>query len=290
MEQQTLAQSFALEGVGMHTGAPCRVVVHPAGPDIGRVFLVGRVRVPARADYVVDTMRSTTLGHEGACIRTVEHLLSALYGCGVDNALIEVTGPEIPILDGSAAPFAEAILAVGLEQQGRAPRALALCECIEVQEGASRLAARPAPALTLDVATEFAEWPEGRACQHGQIGPEWAARYAAEIAPARTFAFHQEVERILAAGLAKGGSLENALVITPPQGFSTALRLPAEWCAHKLLDVIGDLALTDARLALHLDALRPGHRINTLLARRLLTLLDEETQSACAQAKKGDNA
>ncbi|HZP82859.1 MAG TPA: UDP-3-O-acyl-N-acetylglucosamine deacetylase [Chthonomonadaceae bacterium] len=270
MEQQTLSRAFTLEGVGVHTGAACRVTVHPAAPDTGRVFQVEGVTLPARADYVVDTARCTTLGKDGAQVRTVEHLLSALHGLSVDNAVIEVNGPEIPILDGSARPFVQAIRAAGIQEQGRPPRALTVSAPLEIEDGASRMTVRPAGAFALEVVTAFDEWPEGRATVRATVGPAQAENYAAEIAPARTFAFRREVERLLAAGLAKGGSLDNALVITPPDTFSSPLRLPVEWCAHKLLDAIGDLALLDARPRFYLSALRPGHRINTLLARRLL--------------------
>src|SRR5438128_1252552 len=118
MEQQTLLRSFTLNGVGIHTGAICRIVVQPAEAGSGRVFAVGSARIPARTDYVVDTTRSTTLGKDSVRISTVEHLLSALAGCGVDNAIIEVDGPEIPILDGSALPFVEAIVSAGIKAQG----------------------------------------------------------------------------------------------------------------------------------------------------------------------------
>jgi UDP-3-O-[3-hydroxymyristoyl] N-acetylglucosamine deacetylase len=266
VEQQTLAQAFTLEGVGIHTGAAGRVTVHPAPADTGRLFRSGGREIPARADYVIDTSRCTTLGADGARVSTVEHLLSALHGLGIDNAIIEVVGPEIPILDGSALPWVEAIQAAGVTAQGVPARLFTLAEPCDVAEGASQMQARPGDGLRVEVLTEFSDWPEGRASQTFASGPEGAAAYARQIAPARTFAFRKEVEMLLAAGLAKGGSLDNALIISPPDTFSTPLRLPQEWCAHKLLDVIGDLALADARLNLHLTAIRPGHRLNVRLA------------------------
>lgn len=270
MHQQTLANPFLLEGVGIHTGAPSRIVVHPAEPDTGRRFEVGGVTIPARADFVVDTARCTTLGHAGVRVSTIEHLLSALHGCGIDNARIEVFGPEIPILDGSAQPFVEAIQAVGIQTQDRPARLVRLTEPIEVREGTSHLQAAPSDTFALEVRTEFGNWPEGEAVASAQVGSEFADSYATGIAPARTFAFQQEVEALLAAGLAKGGSLDNALIITPPETFSTPLRVPQEWCVHKLLDVIGDLALLDARPCMHIMALRPGHRLNVRLAETIL--------------------
>jgi len=269
-QQQTLKEAFTLEGTGIHSGAQGRVTVHPAGPDTGRVFRVGAVSFPAHVSYVLDTARCTTLGSEGVRVSTVEHLLSALQGCGIDNAVLEVSGPEIPILDGSALPFVEAILSAGICAQEHPPRRLRLAAPVEVVEGESRLRADPADGCALEATTTFDEWPEGRATARARLDPKDCAGYRAQVAPARTFAFRQEVEALLAAGLAQGGSLDNALILTPPGGFSTPLRLPAEWCAHKLLDLIGDLALLDARLALRLTALRPGHRVNVRFARTLL--------------------
>lgn len=270
MEQQTLARAFTLEGVGLHTGAFGRITAHPAEPDTGRVFRVGKTSFPARADYVTDTTRCTTLGADGVTLSTVEHLLSALYGCGIDNAILEVEGPEIPILDGSALPFVEAIQAAGIVAQSRPPRLLALTETVEWMEGASQIAAIPDSLFQVEITTEFANWSEGRAILCQTVGPSPPEEYASDIAPARTFAFRHEVEQLLAAGLAKGGSLDNALIITPPDSFSTPLRLPQEWCRHKLLDLLGDLALLDARPQMKLTATRPGHRLNTRLAQELL--------------------
>jgi UDP-3-O-[3-hydroxymyristoyl] N-acetylglucosamine deacetylase len=270
MEQQTVAGSFNLEGVGIHTGAHGRVTLLPAAVDTGRVFQVGDVLIPARAEFVTDTSRSTRLGRDGATVSTVEHLLSALHAWGVDNAVILVEGPEIPILDGSAAPFAEAIHAVGVRGQGKPARTLRLSAPVTVEQGGVRLTATPAAALHLQVRTEFDNWPEGAAEAEMTLSGATTEVYRAAIAPARTFAFQAEVEMLLKAGLARGGSLDNALIITPPDGFSAPLRVANEWCAHKLLDLIGDLALADARLELRVEALRPGHRANVALVRALL--------------------
>lgn len=266
MQQHTLAAPFLLEGTGIHTGAPCRVIVHPAGADTGRKFEVGGTVIPARVEYVVDTNRSTTLGRNNVRVQTVEHLLAALYGAGVDNARIEVFGPEIPILDGSAAPFVQAIQSVGMKPQDRPARQITLTAPVEIAEGHTLLRAEPADSFACEVHTRFDHWPEGQATVHIADGPNFAGRFAAEIAPARTFAFRQEVDALITAGLARGGTTDNALIITPPETFSTPLRRPGEWCAHKLLDMIGDLALLDARLRLRLYALRPGHRANIRLA------------------------
>ena len=268
--QQTIAKSFTLSGVGIHTGEIGRVTVHPAEADCGRVFRVGAVAIPARADFVVDTMRCATLGAEGIRVSTVEHLLSALHGFCIDNAVIEVDGPEIPILDGSALPFAEAIAAAGIVLQDREAR-IVRPKKIEFTEGRSAYqAAGGGAALELILELAFDNWPEGNAANGGFFTADSGPAYTKRTAPARTFAFQSEVDQLIAAGLAKGGSLDNALIITPPDGFSTPLRLPQEWAAHKMLDLIGDLALVDARIEGIIGVVRPGHRGNVRLASELL--------------------
>ena len=270
MFQRTIANSFRLSGIGIHTGAQTQITVHPAEADAGRTFRIGATRFAARAENVLDTSRCTTLGAEGVKVSTVEHLLSALCGLCIDNVLIEVEGPEIPIFDGSALPFVEAIQSAGVVTQQKAPRTITIAEPREVSEGESHLSAAPGRGFSLEVSTSFKEWPEGHAVCTTSIGEDYQDDYVRNIAPARTFAFRREVEMLLAAGLAKGGSLDNALIITPPDGFSTTLRVPQEWCAHKALDVIGDLALLDARLVGKVTAARPGHKINARFAQALL--------------------
>lgn len=269
MEQRTVKQTLMFSGTGIHTGEPCRVHVHPAAANTGRVFLVHSVRIPARADYVIDTTRCTTLGDAGVCVRTVEHLMAALAGCGVDNALIEVDGPEIPILDGSALPFVEAICAGGLENQRSLARVAQLHTPLSLALGDSRMEAWAAPQFGIEVVTTFPGWEEGAA--HGfLVIDSVGSLFAGTIAPARTFAFQSEVDALLAAGLAKGGSLENVLIITPPDSFSTPLRVPGEWWRHKVLDMVGDLALIDARLQMTVKGTLPGHTLNTRFAQALL--------------------
>lgn len=265
--QNTLNSSFSLLGIGIHSGTQGRIMVHPAEENTGRVFRVSGVEIPAHANYVTDTRRCTTLGNEGTTISTVEHLLSALYGMQIDNAIIEVEGVEIPILDGSALSFVEAIQSVGIAAQTAPANVMTLIEEIHIR-GVSEMHVFPSKTFSIQCAVAFENWTEGAANPLCEV--ENSDVYANEIAPARTFAFQQEVEALLASGLAKGGSLDNALVITPPDTFSTPLRMPHEWAIHKILDIIGDLALIDARLCLTLKAVKPGHRINTELAGILL--------------------
>lgn len=282
--QRTLAHEFRITGAGIHTGALATVTVWPADVDFGRRFRVGSHTFPARADYVLDTRRCTTLGTPEASVQTGEHLLSALFAYHIDNCLIEVEGPEIPILDGSALPHVQAIEQSGIIAQGKSADVLRLTDTIGLEERGSQLVASPLATTDLpdqfriETTVEFAHWPAGNRSLvfadnfafDSALGAEASATYRETIAPARTFAFRHEVEQLLAAGLARGGSLDNALIITPPDTFSSPLRLPDEWCAHKTLDILGDLSLVGVRLALSLSALRPGHGPNSRMAMALL--------------------
>lgn len=279
--QHTLKTDFMLRGVGLHTGAIVMARVWPEEPNKGRAFRVGSIRIPADARYVVDTRRCTTLGHQGACVRTVEHLLSALHALGVDNALIEVEGPELPILDGSALPWVQAIQSVGLKAQSVEAPTFSLPSPIHLGEDNCKATATPAPSLHIGVEFLSEEWHEGCAQLSVPLSSHALSFYTQSVAPARTFAFQKEVQALLDAGLARGGSLENALIITPPNCFSSPLRVEYEWVAHKLLDLIGDLALVGARFCGHVFVRRPGHSINTNLARAI--------QQALAVPTKGDN-
>ena len=267
LRQQTLAASFTLAGVGIHTGEAGRIRVHPAAVNSGRVFRIGETLIPAKVEKVVDTTRCTTLAHDSVTISTVEHILSALAGLNIDNATIEVEGREIPILDGSSLPFVEAILSVGIHTQDEPARFITLQNIASFTNGNSEMSASPNETYRIEARTDFDDWQEGDVILAVEMSQQ---EYVARIAPARTFAFRKEVEMLLATGLAKGGSLDNALIIDPPDTFSTPLRVPSEWCAHKILDIVGDLALLDARPLMAVSCRRPGHRMNYGLAKEIL--------------------
>jgi UDP-3-O-[3-hydroxymyristoyl] N-acetylglucosamine deacetylase len=263
--QTTLRAPVCVSGVGMHSGAESRVTIHPAPAGAGVQFFSGAVRIPARAAFVVSTARCTSLGRGEARIDTVEHLLSALYGLGVDNAEIVVEGPEIPILDGSALPWVGALLGAGIKEMLAEGRAPGLSAPVVLRDGDSWLVAAPAGSFSVTCVTQF---------DHPLLGTQAAtfsadpARYAAEIAPARTFGFAAEVEALRKAGLARGGSLDNALIVYGDH-FSDALRVPDECLRHKALDLLGDLSLAGGRIHAAVTAIKPGHRINTAFAAML---------------------
>jgi len=257
--QHTLGAAVDFAGVGLHTGSPARVHVEPQAAHAGLSFTLagGEVSFPAHAEYVVDTRRATVLGIGNATVSTVEHILAALFALGVDNARIAVAGPEIPVLDGSSAAFADAFARVGIVAQD-APRATFVVQRPMVfADGDAVLVVSPADAFRLRFAVDFAP-PIGAQFIDTAID---AAAFVREIAPARTFGYLHEVEALRAAGLARGGSLDNALVFAP-EGPLTPLRWPNEVVRHKALDLIGDFALLGAWPQCDVVSIKSGHRLH----------------------------
>lgn len=263
--QKTPRAPFSFEGVGLHTGAQCTVEVRPAAVDTGLSFvLAGGVRVPATAEYVVDTSRATVLGRDGASVSTVEHLLSALWGMGVANAEIVVSGPEIPVVDGSAAAFSQLLLETGLSDQGVPREIYTLDEPFEMRDGDRAFVALPGPALRVRFVADFPK-PVGAQFFQGEIRAE---EYVEDIARARTFGYLHEVEALRARGLALGGSLENAVVFGP-DGPLQPLHWPNEVVRHKVLDLLGDLALLGAWPQFDIIAIKSGHAMHAAVTRAL---------------------
>jgi UDP-3-O-[3-hydroxymyristoyl] N-acetylglucosamine deacetylase len=259
MYQHTLREALEFEGVGLHTGADTalRIVPQPANAGL-RFSLEGGDPFPATAEYVVETRRATVLGDGRRTVSTVEHVLSALFAMGVDNARLDVRGPEIPVLDGSAAPFADAIARVGLEEQAVARERFTLDNGPAVfAEGDAVVVVVPADTFRVRFSVEFAA-PVG--AQYLDVAID-AESYRRDIARARTFGYLHEVEALLAAGLARGGTLDNALVFAP-EGPLTPLLWPNEVVRHKTLDLIGDFALLGAWPAFEVIAIKSGHRLH----------------------------
>jgi UDP-3-O-[3-hydroxymyristoyl] N-acetylglucosamine deacetylase len=268
--QRTVAKRVSCTGVGLHTGMPAALALAPAAPDTGIVFVrrdLG-VEIPARADNVVDTTLSTTLGVGPARVATVEHVLAALTGMGVDNCRVEVDGPEIPILDGSAAPFVYLVREAGVRQQSPGKRFLLLQRAVEVRDGDKLARLEPAQEMSIRFTVDF---------DHPLVTDQSFdftfsdRRFAREVAPARTFCFLRDIERMKAAGLAKGGTLENAIVV---DDFSIlnpgGLRFPDEFARHKVLDAVGDLSLVGMPVIAAFTARKSGHAMNQALVRKLL--------------------
>jgi UDP-3-O-[3-hydroxymyristoyl] N-acetylglucosamine deacetylase len=268
--QHTLSRSIYMEGIGLHTGEIVAVTISPAPVTSGRYFVRTDLEsspIPAQIQSLHQTVLSTELGSGNATIRTVEHLLAALVGLGIDNARIEVNGPEIPLLDGSAQEWAEQILRAGWTQQTEQRQCYTMTQPIVVQQGDAFIAALPAEQTRLTYGIDFS---------HSAIGQQWQSvvleDFLRAIAPARTFALAEEIEKLRQGGLIKGGSLENALVCDKKGWLNPPLRYPNEPVRHKLLDLIGDLSLLGALPKAHIWAYKASHALHTRLVQRLADL------------------
>ena len=274
LKQRTLKTLIKASGVGLHTGQKVRISLRPAPPDTGIVFrridLPSPVEVPARAELVGEARLASTLIKDGAKVHTVEHLMSALSGLGIDNAFIDLDSPELPILDGSAAPFALLLQQAGLEEQGAPKRFLRVRKTIEVKEGDKWARLEPYEGFRLSFSIDFRHPAIERTTQ--SVSVDFAeTSYLKEIARARTFGFMHEVEDLKGSGLALGGGLDNAVVLDD-QGVLNAdgLRFADEFIRHKLLDAIGDLYLIGRPLLGAFTAHKSGHALNNKLARAAL--------------------
>ncbi len=268
--QRTVAKRVSCTGVGLHSGRPATLTLAPAPADAGITFVRMdlAVEVPARNDLVVDTTLSTNLGLGSARVHTVEHVLAALHGMGIDNCRVEVDGPEIPILDGSAAPFVCLVQEAGIQVQRAGRRYLVVERPVEVREGDKLARLEPADAFSIDFTADFNHPLITNQALRVTLNDRTFDR---EISRARTFCFRRDIERMQAAGLARGGSLENAIVVDEfsilnPEG----LRFPDEFARHKVLDAIGDLALFGMPVIGAMTAVKSGHAMNQALVRKVL--------------------
>jgi len=274
LKQRTLKSSIKTTGVGLHTGARVDLTLRPAPPDAGIVFhrvdLSGSVAIPAHASYVGDTRLSSSLEHGGARISTVEHLMSALAGLGIDNLNVDVAGPEIPIMDGSAAPFVFLLQSAGIEQQGARKRYLRIKESVEVRQDDKWARFEPYHGFKLDFTIDFPHPVFGT--ENRQVIIDFAEHsYTKEVSRARTFGFMEDVEAMREAGLALGGSLQNAIVLDETRVLnSEGLRYDNEFAKHKVLDAIGDLYLLGHPLIGTFVAFKSGHALNNAVSRALL--------------------
>lgn len=273
--QTTLNTTVICAGIGVHSGVRARMVIKPADVNTGirfrRTDLGIESDILARGDQVSEVQLGTTLtNQDGATIATVEHFLAACAGMGLDNVLVEIDGPETPIMDGSSAVFCELFHNSGLKQQSALRRRIRILDTVEVRDGVkwARLSPSPDNVLTLKAKIEFETKAIGTQQMAMRLVPGLFAR---DIAFARTFGFARDVETLKAMGLARGGSLDNAVVIdgddiVNPEG----LRSDDEFIRHKLLDAVGDLMLAGAPIAGQYEAHQPGHAMNNKLVRALL--------------------
>lgn len=295
MKQRTLIKTYTFEGKGLHSGRYAHVTLRPAPVDTGIVFIrtdLGGARIPALAENVSRTSRSTIISSGKASVGTIEHLLSALTGLGIDNAFVEIDNKEMPILDGSARFYAEAIAPDGVQEQEAERRWITLDREIRVENAktGSYILIEPADEPSINLTIDFNSHVLGVQTVHWDMSVD----YAEEIAPCRTFCFLHEVQLLATLGLVKGGDVENAIVVVEkpvsdatlrrlakrfnqpllsvtPNGYlsNLVLRFDDECGRHKLLDIIGDLRLAGGFMKAKVTAFKPGHALNTTAAKEI---------------------
>ena len=275
--QHTIKKEVSIRGRGLHTARPVRLRLRPAPPDSGVIFirsdLPARPRIPARIEYLAGVERGTSLSNESGEVRTVEHLLAALSGAGIDNLAAELDGPECPVGDGSALPFLEELQQAGLARQEVLRRWFSLSRPVYLVEGENILLALPADRLRIACTINFPAYRQATQFLDLTITPESFAR---QIAPARTFGFLKDALPLLEKGLIRGTGLENTVVIGEEAIISAGgLRFPDEFVRHKILDLLGDLFLLGRPLRALLVAVKSGHKIHTSFIRKLKEAEDE---------------
>jgi len=286
--QRTIKRSVSLEGIGVHSGATSSLTFHPAPPDHGvrfrRTDLEGHPEVRADLSHVVGTELGTSVGEGEVKILTVEHVMAALAARGIDNVVLELSGPEPPILDGSFQGYLSALSDAGSEEQSSPRPSLRLNEPVTVRlDSGEFYVAAPGEGLRISATIEF---------EHGAIGRQFGSfvfsedAFAQEIGPARTFGFKADVQSLHARGLALGASLENTVVLDDHEVVSGALRFTDEFLRHKVGDLVGDLHLLGAALDLHVVAERPSHRGNVALAKAVRKAAARGTGAPIVDAQK----
>jgi UDP-3-O-[3-hydroxymyristoyl] N-acetylglucosamine deacetylase len=272
INQTTLAKAVSTSGHGLHTGERVQLTLKPAPAYTGYVFHrtdLNDFEIPAAPQYVARVSYATTLMRQGVMIATVEHLLAALAGSHVDNCIIDVDSLEVPILDGSAEPFIDMIERAGIEELEAPRQFLRVLKHVEVANGNRRMSVSPANKYSISCMIEFPHPMIGTQRQRIEL---LDGEFAHHLAPARTFGFLAEAQYLQNLGLNRGASLENAIVLTPEGGIMNreGLRFSDEFVRHKIIDIIGDLALFGMPLLGHIEAERSGHGVHTALVSRVL--------------------
>ena len=272
--QRTLRRPISCVGIGLHSGNKVNLSLKPAAPDYGIRFRrtdMGDLEVPATVHHLAGIQLATGLSRDQVSVETVEHLLSALVSMGIDNVIVELNSPEVPIMDGSAAPFIYLIQEAGVKKQAKSRKFLKIVRPIALSRGDKRIAIYPSDHFKVTYSVSYDHPLLRHQSRTLRITEE---SFIEEIAPARTFTFLKDVEMLRQNGLALGGSLENAVVLGET-GVLNALRFEDEFVRHKILDAVGDLALVGYPVIGHLVAHRAGHALHTEFAARIL----EETQA-----------
>jgi UDP-3-O-[3-hydroxymyristoyl] N-acetylglucosamine deacetylase len=268
--RQTLARPASIDGVGLHSGKTIRMRLLPAEAGTGIVFVrsdVGGTEIPATLDHAGPAFYATVIQRDGVTVSTIEHLMAALYASLIDDLRIELDGPEVPILDGSSRPFVELLAEAGKATLQATREYITLIRPVIVSHEEKRVAAYPSREFRVTYAIDF-DHPE-LGYQELSTGLWGDSAFAEKLAPARTFTFESEVEKLRENGLALGGSLDNAVVVGAKGILNPGLRFPDEFVRHKMLDLTGDLSLLGHPLRAHVIAYRAGHDMHSRLARRI---------------------
>jgi UDP-3-O-[3-hydroxymyristoyl] N-acetylglucosamine deacetylase len=272
--QRTLRRTISCAGIGLHSGNKVTLSLKPAPADYGVRFVrtdLGGLEIPATVDHLAGIHYATGLARDAASVETVEHLLAALATLAVDNVRVELNYPEVPIMDGSAAPFVYLIHEAGVKRLAAPRRYLKVLRPIALSQGDKRIALYPSDHFKVTYSISFDHPLLRHQSRTMRISEE---SFVEEIAPARTFGFLKEVEMLRQRGLALGGSLDNAIVLGDTGVLNNALRFDDEFVRHKILDVLGDLALVGFPVVGHLVAHRGGHALHTAFAAKILTETD----------------
>lgn len=276
IRRKTISTAVAIEGVSLHSGIYTRLELRPAAAETGLVFVrsdLGGLRIPALQAATTALDYATTVGKDDVAIGTVEHLLAAVVACGVTDLEMIIDGPEIPIIDGSALPFVHLIEAAGIEDLGVDIAPIRISRRIELVEGNKTISIEPASTLSIRYKIDFAHPSIGKQQVSFELDKDSFTR---KIAPARTFGFMRDVEKMRAAGLARGGSVENCIVLNDDGVENGPLRFKDEFVRHKVLDLVGDLALLGRPVIGLITANRAGHAMHSRLVAAILTSRDAE--------------
>ena len=276
LSQTTVLNTVSCSGIGLHTGVPCNLTIRPAPDDSGIVFIRNdfhkKVRIKAHIDNVVDATLATTLGRDGVRVSTVEHLMAAFAGLGIDNADVDLDGPEVPIMDGSSEPFNALLKKAGVQIQDKVKKFVIIKRPVTVTDGDRQATLLPSNDFKISYTIDF---------KHPLISNQYYliqisnGNFEREICRARTFGFLKEYEMLKAKGFARGGSLDNAVVIDDTRVINeNGLRFSDEFVRHKILDSIGDLWLLGAQVIGHFIGYKSGHTLNHKLIHKLLAHKD----------------
>lgn len=286
--RKTLSTTVGIEGVGLHSGIYTTLELRPAPSKSGLVFVrtdLGNLRIPALQAATTSLEYATTVGRDDVSVGTVEHLLSALVASGITDLEMRIDGPEIPIVDGSALPFMNLIDAAGIRDLGEELAAIRITRPIEINEGGKMIRIAPARNLSIRYKIDF---------EHPMIGKESLSfdvdreTFRRKIAPARTFGFLRDVEKMRAAGLARGGSVDNCIVLNDTGVESGSLRFRDEFVRHKILDLVGDLALLGRPLIGEITAFRAGHAMHSKLVAEILARRDAWTLESATHERPAE--